>query len=140
MDFLEPMQPRPAEGPRRPRVEASLFLLLRVLVPAVLAAALGGLHAATAGLAVSLLSLAVSILITALLLVAAITLVVSHVTTSYAMGGPSNAAPGCNSCASNFSARAGKGRGPRAELAERSAASRRSARPSKLRPTRPSCG
>ena len=66
---------------RRPRVEASLFLLLGVFVPTSPSAAVGGLHAAATGLAIPL-SLAVSILIAALLLVAAVTLVVSHVNSS----------------------------------------------------------
>lgn len=66
---------------RRPRAEARLFLLLRVVVSACPTAAVGGVHTAAAGLTVPL-SLAVSILIAALLLVAALTLVVSHVRSS----------------------------------------------------------
>src|SRR5688572_16760500 len=70
------------QRPPAARVEASLFLLLRVVVSATPTAAVGGLHTAAAtGFTVSL-SLAVSILIAALLLVAAVTLVVSHVTSS----------------------------------------------------------
>src|SRR5262245_36663257 len=56
--FPARLQARPAEGPRRPRVEASLFLLLRVFVPTAPAAAIRRLHAAATGLAVPL-SLAV---------------------------------------------------------------------------------